>query len=442
MQMEVFERIQAKKDYLAVVGLGYVGLPIAVAFADKVKTLGFDINAEKINIYKQGIDPTHEIGDEKIQHTTLEFTTDPARLKEAKVIIVAVPTPINGDKTPNLAPVINASKIIGENLVKGSIVVYESTVYPGVTEDICIPVLEKTSGLLCGKDFKVGYSPERINPGDKVHKLENIQKIVSGMDEKTVENIAAIYELIIHAGVYKASSMKVAEAAKLVENAQRDNNIAFMNELAMVFDRMGISTKEVIDAMNTKWNALGFYPGLVGGHCIGIDPYYFIYQAEMLGYHSQIIAASRKINDNMPIFVADIVIKKMIQAGKNIKKSTIYIMGITFKENCPDMRNSKAVDVCKHLATYGIKVKVVDPVVDKKQFEADFGTKLAALGEVENADCLVFLVAHQQFKELQPAVLDSMFKQKHHQAKHILIDVKSIFEQKVMEAKGYSYWSL
>lgn len=440
--MERFERIKTKKDLLAVVGLGYVGLPIAVAFAEKVKTLGFDINQEKINVYKKGIDSTNEIGDEKLQSTTLEFTTDPARLKEAKVIIVAVPTPINGDKTPDLAHVISASKMIGQNLGKGSIIVFESTVYPGVTEEICVPILEKESSLVCGKDFKVGYSPERINPGDKVNKLENIRKIVAGMDEDTVSIIAAIYELIIQAGVYKAPSIKVAEAAKLVENAQRDINIAFMNELAMVFDRMGINTKDVVDAMNTKWNALRFYPGLVGGHCIGIDPYYFIYQAQLLGYHSQIIAAGRKVNDDMGFFVADTVIKKMIQADKNLKKANIYIMGITFKENCPDMRNSKAIDVCKHLTTYGIKVKVVDPVVDKTELKSEFHTEIVDIKDVKNADCLVFLVAHRQFKELQLADLENMFKVQKKHTKHVIIDIRNLFEQKTVEEKGYSYWSL
>ena len=440
--METFERIRTKKEFLAVVGLGYVGLPLAVAFAEKVKTLGFDINQEKINIYKKGIDPTNEIGDEKIQRTTLEFTTDPARLKEAKIIIVAVPTPINGDKTPNLAPIVNASRLIGQNLSPGSIVVFESTVYPGVTEDVCVPILEKESGLACGKDFKVGYSPERINPGDQVHKLENIQKIVSGMDEETLENIAAVYELIIHAGVYKAPSIKVAEAAKLAENAQRDINIAFMNELAMAFDRMGINTKDVIDAMNTKWNALGFYPGLVGGHCIGVDPYYFIYQAEMLGYHSQIIAAGRKVNDNMAIFVTDNIIKKMIQSNINVKKANIYIMGITFKENCPDMRNSKAIEVFKHLATYGIKVKVVDPVADKTEFKKEFNMELTDIKDVQNANCLVFLVAHQQFEALRLADLERLLKPQKQQTKHVIIDIKNIFEQITIEEKGYSYWSL
>ncbi|EIW20442.1 MULTISPECIES: nucleotide sugar dehydrogenase [Pelosinus] len=440
--METIERIRAKKDFLAVVGLGYVGLPLAVAFAEKVKTLGFDINQEKISIYQKGIDPTNEIGDEKIQNSTLEFTTDPTRLKEAKFIIVAVPTPVNGDKTPNLVPIINASKIIGRNLSQGSIIVFESTVYPGVTEDVCGPILEKESGLVCGKDFKIGYSPERINPGDRVHTLENIQKIVAGMDEETVENIAAVYELIIHAGVYRAPSIKVAEAAKLAENAQRDINIAFMNELAMAFDRMGISTKEVIDAMNTKWNALGFYPGLVGGHCIGVDPYYFIYQAKMLGYYSQIIAAGRKVNDNMAIFVTDNIIKKMIQSNINVKKSNIYIMGITFKENCPDMRNSKAVDVCKHLATYGIKVKVVDPIADKAEFKKEFDMDLVDLKDVRNADCLVFLVAHQQFKDLRTTDFRKFFKSQKLQTKDVFIDIKSIFEQKAIEEEGYSYWSL
>ena len=440
--METFERIRTKKDFLAVVGLGYVGLPLAVAFAEKVKTLGFDINQDKINVYKKGIDPTNEIGDDKIQSTTMEFTTDPTRLKEAKVIIVAVPTPINGDKTPNLAPIVNASRIVGQNLSQGSIVVFESTVYPGVTEDVCVPILEKESGLVCGKDFKIGYSPERINPGDQVHKLANIRKIVSGMDEEALENIASIYELIIHAGVYKAPSIKVAEAAKLAENAQRDINIAFMNELAMAFDRMGINTKEVIDAMNTKWNALGFSPGLVGGHCIGVDPYYFIYQAQMLGYHSQIIAAGRRVNDNMGLFVTDSLINKLIQADKNVKKSNIFIMGITFKENCPDMRNSKALDVLKHLTTYGIKVKVVDPVADKTEFKKEFDMELIDLKDVKNADCLVFLVAHQQFKDLQVEELESMFKQQKQQTTHVIIDIKNIFEQKILEEKGYSYWSL
>lgn len=440
--MKVFEKIQKQQSYLAVVGLGYVGLPLAVAFADKVKTLGFDNNKDKIATYQQGHDPTGEVGDNRIQKTALEFTNDAARLKEASFIIVAVPTPINGDKTPDLSPVEGACKLVGQNLAKDSIVVFESTVYPGVTEEICVPILEKQSGLICGKDFKVGYSPERINPGDKVHRVENIIKIVSGMDKESLQDIANVYYLVVKAGVYQAPSIKVAEAAKLVENAQRDINIAFMNELAMVFDLMGIETNDVVKAMNTKWNALGFQPGLVGGHCIGIDPYYFIYQAELLGYHSQIIAAGRKINDGMGNFIAQVIIKKMIQADKNIKKAKIYIMGITFKEDCPDVRNSKAMEVCKQLNEYGIKVQVVDSVVDRKALKNNFGIKIVDMEDVKNADCLVFLVAHQVFKNLQLDELDALFKPNNSHKKHIIIDVKSIFPSQVLKEKGYSYWSL
>lgn len=349
--MGLYQNIVHGQEKVGVVGLGYVGLPIAVAFSKKVKTIGFDINENKINDYLSGIDPTKEVGDE-IKNTKVEFTNDENKLKEAKFIIVAVPTPINADKTPDLSPVTDACKIIGRNLSKESIVVFESTVYPGVTEDICVPILEEESGLVCGKDFKVGYSPERINPGDKVHTLNNIVKIVSGMNEETREEIAKTYELIIDAGVYRADSIKVAEAAKLVENAQRDINIAFMNELAMVFEKMNINTKEVVEAMNTKWNALNFTPGLVGGHCIGVDPYYFIYQAEKLGYHSQIILSGRKINDDMGAFIADITVKQLVKANKLVKNSNIYILGVTFKEDCPDIRNSKVLDIVKRLDEY------------------------------------------------------------------------------------------
>lgn len=440
--MNMVEKMLTGKEYLAVVGLGYVGLPLAIAFAEKVKTLGFDINQEKIAIYRQGIDPTGEVGNEKLRQTPLEFTADPARLQEAKFIIVAVPTPINGDKTPDLSPVTSASQLIGQNLTVGSIVVFESTVYPGVTEDICIPILEQESGLVCGRDFKVGYSPERINPGDKVHTLENICKIVAGIDAETVEAIAAVYELVIQAGIYKAASIKVAEAAKLAENSQRDINIAFMNELAMAFDRMGIDTKDVVEAMNTKWNALGFYPGLVGGHCIGVDPYYFIYQSQVLGYYSQIIAAGRKINDSMSDFIVDAIINQLIQTDKHIKHATIYIMGVTFKEDCPDMRNSKAAEICKHLARFGINVHIVDPVVDQAEFKREFSADLVDIGEVRQADCVVFLVAHQQFKDLQPAELVNMFKPHDPDSPHVLIDIKNIFERRAIESMGYRYWSL
>ena len=440
--MELYDKIINREANLAVVGLGYVGLPIAVAFADKVNTIGFDINEEKITNYKNGIDPTEEVGEEKIRATALQFTSEEKDLQKAGFIIVAVPTPVNGDETPDLNPVVGASKIVGRNLSKGSIVVFESTVYPGVTEDICIPILEKESGLRCGQDFKIGYSPERINPGDKVHRLENITKIVSGMDKETLEEIAAVYELIIEAGVYKAESIKVAEAAKLVENSQRDINIAFMNEFAMVCELMGINTKSVIDAMNTKWNALGFHPGLVGGHCIGIDPYYFIYKAKMLGYHSQIIAAGRKINNSMGSFVADAVIKSLIQADLNVRHANIYVFGITFKEDCPDIRNSRAFDVLKRLAEYGITTKVVDPAADKKEAKHEFGIDLVGMEEVKDADCLIFLVAHKQFKDLQMAEIDALYNQKSDNNQRVIIDVKSNFEANAFKSKDYIYWNL
>ena len=440
--MELYDKIINREANVAVVGLGYVGLPIAVAFADKVNTIGFDINEEKITNYKNGIDPTEEVGEAKIRETALQFTSEEKDLQKAGFIIVAVPTPVNGDETPDLNPVVGASKIVGRNLSKGSIVVFESTVYPGVTEDICIPILEKESGLRCGQDFKIGYSPERINPGDKVHRLENITKIVSGMDAETLEEIAAVYELIIEAGVYKAESIKVAEAAKLVENSQRDINIAFMNEFAMVCELMGINTKSVIDAMNTKWNALGFHPGLVGGHCIGIDPYYFIYKAKMLGYHSQIIAAGRKINNSMGSFVADAVIKSLIQADLNVRHANIYVFGITFKEDCPDIRNSRAFDVLKRLAEYGITTKVVDPVADKKEAKHEFGIDLVDMEEVREADCLIFLVAHKQFKDLQMAEIDALYNQKSDNNQRVIIDVKSIFEANAFKSKDYIYWNL
>ena len=437
--MNNFNNILLGKSYVAVVGLGYVGLPIAVKFAEKVKTIGFDINAEKINLYKQGVDPTLEIGDKCIRNTALEFTTDAARLKLAACIIVAVPTPINGDKTPDLVPVIEATKIIGRNISKNCIVVFESTVYPGVTEDLCIKILEEESGMSCGKDFKVGYSPERINPGDKAHRLDNIVKIVSGIDESTTSELAKIYGLVVQAGVYQAPSIKVAEAAKLAENAQRDINIAFMNELAIVFDRMNIATNDVLKAMNTKWNALKFQPGLVGGHCIGVDPYYFIYQAKLLGYHSQIIAAGRKINDGMSQFVADSLIKQLIKLKKNVCDIKICIMGISFKENCPDVRNSRAIDVVRLLGDYGISVQIVDPVVNPVELEKSFGLKIINKRDISNADCLVFLVAHDEFINF---TIDEL--------KHfcsgiddpLIFDIKNIYDGEKLKKSGFNYWSL
>jgi len=439
--MKLYNELLNKKEKIAVVGLGYVGMPIAVAFSKKVNVIGFDLNKQKIEIYKSGIDPTNEIGDEKIKNSNVEFTSEEEKLKEAKFFIVAVPTPINLDKTPNLYPIEGASKIIGRNLQRNSIVVYESTVYPGVTEDICIPILEKESGLKCGIDFKIGYSPERINPGDKEHRLENIIKIVSGMDTDSLNEISKIYELVIEAGVHKAESIKVAEAAKVVENSQRDINIAFMNELAMVFDRMGIDTKAVINAMNTKWNALKFYPGLVGGHCIGVDPYYFIYEAERLGYHSQIVLSGRKINDSMGKFIADATIKKLIKTNKIVKKSKVVLLGMTFKENTPDIRNSKVLDIINSIREYGIEPIIVDPVADAEGAKREYGINIVDFDNVKDADCVIMAVTHDTFKNLSLDRLDTIFGDFKNSEK-ILIDVKSMFDEKEVMLKGYEYWRL
>ena len=440
--MSLYEKIINKEEKLSLVGLGYVGMPIAVAFAKKgLDVIGFDLNKEKIDLYKAGIDPTHEVGDETIKNSTVEFTSDENKLKEAKFHIVAVPTPVNLDHTPDLTPVIGASEIVGRNLTKGSIVVYESTVYPGVTEDVCIPILEKESGLKCGVDFKVGYSPERINPGDKVHRLENIHKIVSGMDEESLEEIKNVYDLVIEVGTYPVSSIKTAEAVKVVENSQRDINIAFMNELAMVFDRMGIDTNEVVDGMNTKWNALGFRPGLVGGHCIGVDPYYFTYEAEKLGYHSQIILSGRKVNDSMGAFVADATIKELIKAGKAPKNCKVVIFGLTFKENCPDTRNSKVEDIIKRLKEFDIKPLVVDPWASERDAMKEYGVTLAKLEDIKDVDCIILAVAHNEFRELSLNKLKLLFKESKDDEK-VLIDVKGLHSVKELKESGMKYWRL
>lgn len=439
--MSLYEQIKQGKEKICVIGLGYVGMPIAVAFAEKAKVIGFDTNAAKIRLYKEGKDPTQEVGNEIIQKTTVEFTSDEKKLKEGKFFIVAVPTPVNSDKTPDLSPVIGASEIVGRNLQKGAIVVYESTVYPGVTEDICVPLLEKASGLQCGRDFKVGYSPERINPGDKVHRLANIKKIVSGIDAESLEEIADVYEMVIDVGVHKASCIKVAEAAKVVENSQRDINIAFMNELAMVFDKMGIDTSEVVEAMNTKWNALGFRPGLVGGHCIGVDPYYFVYEAEKLGYHSQIISAGRKVNDGMGAFVADAIIKQLVLAEKVVRNARVTIFGLTFKENCPDIRNSKVEDIIKRLKEFGIQPLICDPWVNKAEAKKEYDVELCEVEQVAEMYCLVFAVGHDQFKNFDYATIDKMFKKMPNKQK-IIIDVKSILDKDYFLSAGYSFWRL
>ena len=439
--MSLYEKLVNGDEKLAVVGLGYVGMPIAVAFAKKIKVVGFDLNENKINLYKNGIDPTKEIGNNEIKETAVEFTSDENKIQETKFIIIAVPTPVNSDHTPDLTPVISASKIVGRNIRKGSIVVYESTVYPGCTEDICIPLLEKESGLKCGMDFKIGYSPERINPGDKIHRLENIHKIVSGMDKESLTEIKNVYDLVIKVGTYPVSNIKTAEAVKVVENSQRDINIAFMNELAMVFDRMGIDTNEVVDGMNTKWNALGFRPGLVGGHCIGVDPYYFTYEAEKLGYHSQIILNGRIVNDGMGAYIADVAVKQMISAGQAPKKSKVVILGLTFKENCPDIRNSKVYDIIKQFNIYNIQPIIVDPWANERDAIHEYGIELKTMDDANNADCVIIAVAHNEFKALKLHDIKEMFRECPDSEK-VLLDVKGIYKVADLDMSGMRYWRL
>lgn len=436
--MSLYEKIVNKEEKISLVGLGYVGMPIAVAFAKKVDVIGYDLNEKKIETYKSGIDPTNEVGDDAIKATTVEFTADETRLKEAKFHIVAVPTPINGDRTPDLTPVEGASRIVGRNLTKGSIVVYESTVYPGVTEDVCIPILEKESGLKCGADFKVGYSPERINPGDKVHRLETIVKIVSGMDEESLDEIAKVYELVIEAGVHRASCIKVAEAAKVIENSQRDINIAFMNEISIIFNKMGIDTKSVLEAAGTKWNFLKFFPGLVGGHCIGVDPYYLTYKAEMLGYHSQIILAGRRINDDMGKYVAENVVKSLISADKAVKNAKVAILGFTFKENCYDTRNTRIIDIVNELKEYGITPVIADPQADAEEAKRLYGVEFVDVNTIKGADAVVLAVAHDRFKNISMSDMDKFFGT----GKKVLLDLKGLFSREEYEQADYIYWRL
>lgn len=435
---DLYGKIVEKKEKISLIGLGYVGMPIAVAFAKKVNVIGFDLNAKKIELYKNGIDPTREVGDDVIKNTTVQFTADETKLREAKFHIVAVPTPVNDDHTPDLAPVEGASCILGRNLTKGSIVVFESTVYPGVTEDVCIPILEKESGLKCGVDFKVGYSPERINPGDKVHRLETITKIVSGMDEETLDIIAKVYELVVDAGVHRAESIKVAEAAKVIENSQRDINIAFMNELSIIFNKMGIDTQAVLKAAGTKWNFLKFYPGLVGGHCIGVDPYYLTYKAEMMGYHSQIILAGRRINDDMGKYVAENLVKNLIAADKAVKNAKVAILGFTFKENCPDTRNTKIIDIVNELKEYGIDPVIADPQADAEEAEHLYGINFVDMSIIKDMDAVVLAVAHEEFKDLAMSDIDAFYSE----GKKVLLDLKGLLERKEYEGAGYSYWRL
>lgn len=433
----LYQKIVRKEEAISLVGLGYVGMPIAVAFAKKTRVIGFDLNSEKISLYKNGIDPTKEVGDKVIQNTSVEFTSNPEDLKKAKFHIVAVPTPVNEDHTPDLTPVESASKIVGQNLTAGSIVVFESTVYPGVTEEICIPILEKESGLVCGKDFKVGYSPERINPGDKVHRLETIVKVVSGMDQESLEIIAKTYELVVEAGVYKAATIKVAEAAKVIENSQRDINIAFMNELSLIFHKMGIDTKEVLEAAGTKWNFLKFSPGLVGGHCIGVDPYYLTHKAEQLGYHSQIILAGRQINDDMGRVVAESAIKLMIKNKKDVANAKVGIFGFTFKENCPDTRNTKVIDIINELNEFNIEPLVFDPEADAEEAEQIYGLKFVKEDEMNDLDLIIIAVNHDAFSDQKMNYWLNRVNNK-----KVIMDLKGMLNKDEVESLDVAYWRL
>lgn len=439
--MNLYEKIKSREEKISLVGLGYVGMPIAVAFAKKAEVIGFDISTEKVELYKKGIDPTKEVGDDVIKDTTVEFTADENKLKEAKFHIVAVPTPVNADHTPDLRPVESASITVGRNLTKGSIVVFESTVYPGVTEEICIPILEKESGMKCGEDFKVGYSPERINPGDKVHRLETIVKVVSGIDEESLDVIAKVYELVVDAGVHRAESIKVAEAAKVIENSQRDINIAFMNELSIIFNKMGIDTKAVLKAAGTKWNFLNFSPGLVGGHCIGVDPYYLTYKAEQLGYHSQIILSGRRINDDMGKYVVENLIKNLIKADVPVKDAKVAILGFTFKENCPDTRNTRVIDIVNELREYGITPMIADPEADAEEAKHEYGIVFDSVEDIIEMDAVIVAVGHDHFLKLTQEDFNKMFKEGSNEGK-VLLDIKGILDRKDYEAAGYKYWRL
>lgn len=438
---DIYQGLISGKEKLALVGLGYVGMPIAVEFAKHVPVIGFDINEKRVNEYKNGIDATNEVGP-AIKNSKVDFTADPTRLKEARFIVVAVPTPVNEDNSPDLRPVEGASKTVGQNLSAGTIVVFESTVYPGVTEDICVPIIEKESGLKCGVDWKIGYSPERINPGDRVHTLTTIRKVVSGMDEESAQEIKKVYDIIIKAGTYPVSNIKTAEAVKVVENSQRDINIAFMNEIAIICDKLKIDTDEVLAGMNTKWNALGFKPGLVGGHCIGVDPYYLINAAEKLGYHSQIILNGRQINDSMGGFVADAAIKEMIEAGMAPKKATVVILGLTFKENCPDTRNSKVVDIINRLKEYDIHPIVADAWADPEIAKHEYGVDLVPFEELPKADCIIVAVGHNAFRSMSMMQLKEMFKPELADEEKVIIDVKSLYRMDELKASGMRFWRL
>jgi len=432
--MVTYNDIVINEAPLSVIGLGYVGLPIAIAFARKVSVIGFDIDEAKVENYKNGIDPTGEVGDEELKQSTVIFTTNPDDLGKSKFHIVTVPTPVSEDNSPDFNPLISACETLGAHLASGSVVVFESTVYPGVTEEICVPVLEQKSGLICGKDFKVGYSPERINPGDKIHRLETITKVVSAMDAESLELVSQVYELVVEVGTYRASSIKVAEAAKVIENSQRDINIAFVNELSHIFRLMGIDTLEVLKAAGTKWNFLNFTPGLVGGHCIGVDPYYLAYCAQKKGYHPQIILSGRQVNDRMGRVVAENAVKRLVLMGRDVSKSVFAILGLTFKENCPDIRNTRVIDIINELDSYGVMSQVADPIADAKESAEHYGITLQPIANLRQADCLIVAVAHDEFKNL---VLGELIVKG-----GLLVDVKGMFNPETVTKMGYEYWRL
>lgn len=437
--MSLYQEIINKKTKISLIGLGYVGMPIALSFSKYADVIGFDVNKDKVTLYKIGVDPTREVGNEAVKACQVDFTSDESHIREAKFHIVAVPTPVKRDHTPNLVSIESASEILGRNLTKGSVVVYESTVYPGVTEDICVPILEKESGLKCGDGFKVGYSPERINPGDKVHRLETIIKIVSGIDKESLDTIAKVYELVAHAGVYRAESIKVAEAAKVIENCQRDINIAFMNELSIIFNKMDIDTNAVLKAAGTKWNFLDFYPGLVGGHCIGVDPYYLTYKAEQIGYNSQVILAGRRINDDMGKYVAENLIKNLIKADVSIKNAKVAILGFTFKENCPDIRNTRVIDIVNELSEYGITPAIADPEADYNEAKNEYGVEFVDMSKVIGMDGVVLAVAHDVFKRLTMKDFDQFFS---NNRRKVLLDLKGLLDRRECQKANYIYWRL
>ncbi len=438
--MVTVQDLFSRQDKVAVVGLGYVGLPLAAALSTSFDVIGFDISVRKIDELHAGLDSTGELSPEQLAAARIAYHTDPACLERARFVIVTVPTPLAVDKTPDLGPLISASTVIGRHLQPGSIVVYESTVYPGVTEDVCVPIIERESGLKCGIDFTVGYSPERINPGDKVHTVDKIVKVVSGSDAATLETVAQVYDRVVTAGVHRASSIRVAEAAKVIENTQRDLNIALMNELALIFDRLGIPTRDVLEAAGTKWNFLRFTPGLVGGHCIGVDPYYLTYKADLIGYHPQVILAGRRINDGMGKFIAETTVKKLIEADKAVKGSRVLVLGLTFKENVPDIRNSRVVDILTELKSYGIEPLVHDPLADAAETRHEYGLELISLDGLESVDAVIYAVAHDAFTRLAPADFRRLCSNGNGHG--VMIDVKAQLDRVAIEQAGMIYWAL